>query len=283
MKIERTITAHDRRDGLSFVFMDESGKKESDRFFVCGFLQIEDNIGFSRSLQRVVDQIKNLSIRNRQKRIDILHKDKNLEELRNLAWTFNQFELKHYRITKENQNLYSDLIKALWKKTKFRFTAIVFDRKDPNYIREPNEHNALYLRALKLCMNHCVKDIKYVYVPDNFDINFNWNVKSGNLPISILPLESNSCLQIQVTDIFTGLIAQALRTISGEELTHKDEVRKPVLDTLEVTMGQKIKGNLTVETPNYFSVWVVKLTKNENRGMDKKSNPDSQQPDSIPK
>lgn len=266
MKISKTITAHDLRDSLSFVFMDESGKKESDRFFVCGFLQIEDNIEFSRSLQRVVDQIKNLSIQNRQKRVDTLHKTKNLEELKNLARIFNQFELKHYRITKENQVLYSDLIKAVWKKTKFRFTAIVFDRKDLNYIRESNEHNALYLRALKLYMTHCVKDIKYVYVPDNFNINFNWNVKSGNLPISILPLESNASLQIQVSDILTGLIAQALRAINGEELTKKDQVRKPVLDTIEAVIGRKINGNLTVDTPNYFSVWVVKLSQNERSG-----------------
>lgn len=273
MKIERTITAQDRRDGLAFVFMDESGKKESDRFFVCGFLQIEDNVGFSRSLQRVVDQIKNLSIRNRQRRVNDLYNAKNLEELKNLAWTFNQFELKHYLITNENQKLYCDLIKALWKKTKFRFTAIVFDRKDPNYIREPNEHNALYLRALKLCMVHCVKEIKYVYVPDNFDINFDWNVKAGNLPIAILPLESNASLQLQVADILTGLIAQGLRTASGEELTGKDKVRTPVLKTLEGVIGKEINGNLTTETPIYLSVWVVKLKANEKPGHGQETQP----------
>ncbi|MEK7173138.1 MAG: hypothetical protein AAB740_04145, partial [Patescibacteria group bacterium] len=223
--------------------------------------QVDDNISFSRALQRVADQIKDLSVKNRQQRVDYLYKEKNLEELRSLAWAFNEFELKNYRITNENQNLYCDLIKAVWKKTKFRFTAIVFDRKDPNYIREENEHNALYLRALKLYMTYCAKEIKYVYVPDNFDINFDWNVSSGNLPVAILPLQSNASLQIQVADIFTGLIAQRLRLSKGVEQTKKDIVRMPVIETIEKIIGRKVDGNLTIKEPNYFSVWVVKLQK----------------------
>lgn len=30
-------------NNLHTVFMDESGNKESDRFFVCGFLELENN------------------------------------------------------------------------------------------------------------------------------------------------------------------------------------------------------------------------------------------------
>ena len=46
---------------------------------MCGFLQVDDNIGFSRALQRVADQIKDRSIKNRQQRVDYLYKEKNLE------------------------------------------------------------------------------------------------------------------------------------------------------------------------------------------------------------
>jgi len=263
----------EKETNLSFVFMDESGKKESDRFFVCGFLQIEDSINFSRVFQRVVDQIKNLSIRNRQKRVSFLYKEKNLDELKNLAQSFNEFELKHYRISHENQSLYKDLIKVLWKKTNFKFTAIAFDRKDPNYVREENEHNALYLRALKLYTVHCAKSLEYIYVPDNFDTNFDWNVKSGNLPVAILPLESNASLQLQVADILTGLVAQALRLSNGENPTQKDVVRMPVLKVLEEMLERKIEGNLTIDGPNYFSVWVVKLRERKKLGHGQETQP----------
>ena len=259
MSIVATAPRMVTKSDLSFVFMDESGNKDSDRFFVCGFLQIEDNIEFSRRLQRVVSQIKNLSIRNRQSRVERLFEEKNLEELKNLAKTYNSFELKHYHISNENQALYSDLLKVLWNKTAFRFTAIVFDKKDEKYIKDENEHKALYLKALKLYTSNCAQDIKYVYVPDNFDINFNWSVTSGNLPVAILPLDSIASLQVQVADILTGLIAQALRIARKEDFPRKDAVCLPVLNTLEELLGKKIVGNLTVTAPNYFSVWVVQF------------------------
>src|SRR3989344_8547879 len=114
----------------TFVFMDESGRKESDRHFICGFLEIDDNQLFCSSLQRVFDQIKNLSIRNRMAHVENLKEQKDVNGLYNLAKSYNEFELKHYHITSENQTLYCDLIKAAFRKTKFRFTAVVVDREN---------------------------------------------------------------------------------------------------------------------------------------------------------
>lgn len=251
--------AKENNKELSFVFMDESGKKESDRFFVCGFLQVEDNIEFARALRRVVDQIKNLSIRNRQQRVEYLKDQQDIDQLYNLARTFNEFELKHYLISQENSGLYGDLIKILWNRTKFAFTAIIFDRQDPSYKRDQNEHDALYLKALKVYTTYCAKDIQYVYVPDNFDITFDWNVKSGNLPIAILPLESNASLQIQICDILTGLVAQAMRSSVGMQKTKKDIIRDPVVSILEGQLGRKINGKFTINSPHYFNVWPVRM------------------------
>ena len=77
-----------------FVFMDESGRKESDHYFVCGFLEVLDNQNFSSYFQRVVAQIKNLSIRNRSVRAKTLKENGNIEELYNLARTFNEFGVR---------------------------------------------------------------------------------------------------------------------------------------------------------------------------------------------
>lgn len=263
MKMTKTITAQTRADGPSFVFMDESGKKESDRYFVCGFLEVFNNRNFLVSLQRVSDQIKNLAIRNRIARVDTLKGAADIDQLHLLARSFNEFELKHYHISKENQTLYSDLVKALFKKTNFRFTAIVMDRKDSLYVRDENGDDPLYLKALKRYAVNCApkSEKEYVFAPDSFNSGFDWNVKSGKLPIGILPLDSKSCLQLQVVDILTGLIAQALRTHAGETLNNKDHVRLPVLNTLESVIGRKITGNLTVDKPHYFSVWILDWSK----------------------
>ena len=248
-----------------FVFMDESGRKESDPHFVCGFLEIDNNQVFCASFQRVYDQIKNLSIRNRIKRVEQLKDDSDIESLYNLAKTFNEFELKHYLISKENQNLYCDLIKVLFRKTKFRYIAIVADRSDPLYERDPEGQLPLYLKAFKLYATFCVKTPDYIFVPDTFDPGFNWNVKNGNLPIAILPLDSKACLQLQITDVLSGLIAQALKLKSGKKPNNKDLARQPVLNVLETELGKKIQGNLTVNQPNYLNIWMIDWGKSKKR------------------
>jgi len=275
MKIEQTITAQNRQDGPSFVFMDESGKKESDRYFVCGFLEVFDNRDFLLNLQRVSDQIKNLSIRNRMARVDELKNMNDINQLYLLARTFNEFELKNYRITHENQGLYCDLIRALFKRTNFRFTAIAMDRKSPLYIRDENGEDPLYLKALKRYSVNCApkSQKEYIFVPDSFNISFNWNVKEGKLPIAILPLDSKSCLQLQIVDILTALIAQGLRVAGNEPLSNKDQVRKPVLETLEKVIDKKINGNLTVDSPHYFSVWILDWSKTKRPGHGQETQP----------
>lgn len=245
--------------------MDESGRKESDPHFVCGFLEVENNQKFCSSLQRVYDQIKNLSIRNRIARVEHLKANNDLESLYNLARTFNEFELKHYLISNENQKLYCDLIKALFKKNVFRYIAIVADRSDSLYERDPDGQFPLYLKAFKLYTSFCIKTPDYIFVPDTFDPGFNWNVKSGKLPISILPLDSKACLQLQVADILSGLVSQALKLNTGTKPNNKDLARQPILETLEAELGRKIHGSLTVNKPNYFNVWLVDWSKSKKR------------------
>jgi len=256
-----------------FVFMDESGRKESDRFFACGFLEITENQQFCSAFQRVSDQIKNLSIRNRAQRVEILKENNNIEELYNLARTFNEFELKHYYISKENQTLYCDLIKVLFRKTHFRFTAIIADRKDPLYQRDPDGQFPLYLKAFKLYALRCIRTPDYIFIPDSFEPGFEWNVKTGKLPIAILPLDSKACLQLQITDVLSGLISQALKINSGEPPNNKDLSRQPVLETLEREIGRKIAGNLTVHKPNYFSVWMINWSKSKRSGHGQETQP----------
>lgn len=262
-----------------FVFMDESGNKESDRFFACGFLEIDSPQNFSSNIRRVYDQIFNLSVRNRQERIKKLTDEKEIVQIASLARSFNQFELKHYFISNENNVLYSDFIKALFKRTKFRYTAIVFDRHDPAYVRDENPH-ALHLKALKMFSNYVIpKDGMYVFVPDSFDDCFEWNVKDGHLPIGILPLDSRGSIYLQTVDVLTGLVLQALRTHNGENGFRADISRVPVIETLEKKLGRKIDGKFTVTVEgNYFNVWPVDFAKKKSEGMDKKPNPRFQHP-----
>lgn len=261
-------------DKPKFVFMDESGRKESDRFFVCGFLEIENNQAFSFSLRRVADQIKNLSIRNRLARVQELKKKKDIGQLYNLAKNFSEFELKYYHVTAENLVLYCDLVKAVFRKTKPRFTAIVVDRLDPLYEKDPDGQLPLYLKVFKLYSKFCAKTSNYIFVPDNFDSGFKWNVKTGNLPKEILPLDSKACLQLQVADVLSGIVGQSLKLAKGERFNNKDNVRMPMIKTLEKELGKKIESNLTVSKDKwYFSLWIVDWSKKKRSGHGQETQP----------
>lgn len=239
---------------------------------------MDGNQAFCGSLRRVCDQIKNLSIRNRSRRVGFLKQTGDVESLYNLAKSYNEFELKHYHISRENSSLYCDLIRVLFSKTAFRFTSIVVDRNNPLYRRDPDGQFPLYLKAFKLYASSCVKTADYIFIPDIFDVGFNWNVKTGKLPLAIFPLDSRSCLQLQVVDILSGLIAQSLKLNSGESPNNKDLSRQVVLETLEKEIGRKIDGSFTVHNPNYFSVWVVDWSKSKRSGHGQETQP---QPSAI--
>ena len=53
---------------------------------------------------------------------------------------------------------------------------------------------------------------------------------------------------------------------SDKEKTARDVIRQPVLETLEKLTAKKIRGNMTIKTPQYFSVWVVDFSKTKESG-----------------
>ncbi|MCB9815757.1 DUF3800 domain-containing protein, partial [Candidatus Nomurabacteria bacterium] len=98
---------------MNFVFMDESGNKNDDRFFVCGFLEVPDPHQFTKNLQRVRDQIFDAVQKQRAQRAKEHLSDGNIEKLYSLARKHSFFELKFGKITLHTLGLYNDLLKAL--------------------------------------------------------------------------------------------------------------------------------------------------------------------------
>lgn len=66
---------------LPVIFMDETGNKTSDQFFICGFLEVPDVNQLHIQLQRIRDQIKSLADRGRKQRVLNLKQDDNIDSL----------------------------------------------------------------------------------------------------------------------------------------------------------------------------------------------------------
>ncbi len=246
------------------VYMDESGNKESDRFFVCGFLEVKNVPQVLGSMSRVRDQIFAKSRNNWLQRTSQLYSDQDLDKLYKTAKTFNKFELKFSKVTEENRDLFSDLIKALWSKVDFRFNALVLDRQDPNYKHYGMEK--LYSSIINTYTKKCLKDDSYIFIPDQFDDTFDWNTKINYQkdPQQVIPQSSESSLPLQIVDILTGIVGLGLRNSNGHELSNSDNKRLPILETLEAKIDKKVDGNLTVNVPRYFSIWIRDFSRSSN-------------------
>jgi hypothetical protein len=241
--------------------MDESGNKESDRFFVVGFLELENLVEFNTKLYRIHEQVLHFSKYRRMERVNLAYQQKDLDTLFNFAKSYVRFELKFYKVSPENIRLFQDLVKALFKKIDFRFNAIVIDRADPDYT-----HIGLYpmyKTIINVFSHHCIQS-DFVFVPDMFDYRFDWyDMNYSSKVKAIIPTTSDSSFPLQVVDVLTGIISLGLKYkyYDDRDLTNNDLKRKPLLVTLEEELGKKIDKRLTVNYPKYFSVWTVDFSK----------------------
>lgn len=255
---------------LPVVYMDESGNKESDRFFVIGFLCIDDSEQLIKELTRVKDQIEALSRFNRLKRTQIAKDQEDIEQLFNFAKASSSFELKFKHVTNENIRLFKIFVKILIHKVSFRFDAIVIDRKDPNY-----KHTNLadmYKIVTHMYFNYRCKQ-ECIFVPDSFDHLWDWTSILNNPQIrAIIPASSHAMLQLQTVDIITGIIAQGLK--NEEDHNNKDKVRAPLIKVFTEEAKVEISKSVTVNKPKYISIWTLDFSKTKKgaQGMDKKPN-----------
>lgn len=246
---------------LPVVYMDESGNKESDRYFVCGFLWVPDSEQLIAELSRVRDQIEAKARYNKLQRIEKVQEEGDQGQLYNFAKAPKDFELKYQHVSNENIRFFKILLKILFNKVDFRFDAIIIDRQDPNY-----KHTDLFdmYKIITHCyFNHRCKD-SCVFVPDSFDHMWNWQNMLNNEHIkAIIPGNSHSLLPLQIVDILTGIIAQGLR--EDKKYTNKDIVRAPLVKVFQEEAKFRIIPTATVNKPRYVSTWTIDFSKTKKR------------------
>lgn len=242
---------------LPVIFMDETGNKQTDQFFICGFLEVPDVNQFHIQLQRIRDQIKGLADRGRKQRVLNLKTDGDIDQLFQFAYRSSLFELKFDKITSENLSLFQDLLKVLARKVDFKFTAIVIDRLDSSY--EHRTQLDMYKLVTHKFFNHRIK-YDAIFMPDEFDTGLSWtDVVRSDMLQAVIPIESHSSLALQCCDILSGTIGLGLK--SKSDYSKRDKVRLPMVQTFESEFSCKIKRVFTVNRPKYISVWTLDFSK----------------------
>jgi hypothetical protein len=242
--------------------MDETGNRESDRFFVCGFLKVADSEKLTSNLVRVRDQIEAKARYNKQQRIQQVRKDGDVEQLFNFAKAPDAFELKYKHVSGENLHLFKILLKTLIHEVDFKLDALVIDREDPSY-KHTNLTDMYKILTHQYFNYRCTENC--IFVPGSFDDHWKWNdvLNNGNI-LAMIPGSSHSLLPLQVVDILTGIIGQGLK--EEMDYTKKDIVRKPLVKLFEEESNLKIqKENTTVNKPRYISLWIQDFSKAKKR------------------
>lgn len=241
---------------LTVVYMDETGNKESDRYFVIGFLKLTDTEQLINLLSRPKDQIQALSRYNRRNRIDQIYTNKDVEQLYDFAKKSKNFELKYKYVSNENIRFFKILLKKFIHEVDFKFDAIVIDRKDPKYLH--TDLSDMYKIITHLYFNHRCRE-ECIFIPDSFDQSWIWKKILNNNVRAIIPGNSDSFLALQMVDILTGLIGHGLR--SEGEYSNRDLVRNPLLKLFCEEANIKIQKSVTVSKPKYISIWTLDFSK----------------------
>lgn len=259
-----------------FMFMDESGNNDQDRFFILGILMIKaEEIGsLFNYLEKISSKIKNESNEAKSKRIDEEFKQGNIEKVIKTAKSNRVFEMKFSSINKENEELYKKIIETYFKLKNVRFSCIVFDKEQMQFKPDEITHWNRYLNNAAMLIANNAKHLpnaEFVLIADQISQPRSEKIayenalkekltiylkKKGILENCVwgtARIESHSSTFLQLTDILVGAV--------GHDFIGEDKERKEGFMELfrtKLNTGGKIQDNLNRKTPNYFSVWKYK-------------------------
>jgi len=255
-----------------FIFMDESGNNAQDRFFVLGILMIPiDEVGsLFDFLENISSKIKNRSHEKMRERIDADFNNDLLDKVLEQAKSTKSFEMKFKSINQENQDLYIHILHKYFKQANYRFSAIVLDRQSPDFKPGGMSHWDRYLNNAAMLIANNIKNVvngEFVVIADQITQPENHNPYENYLCDKIrerlkkismseealfgsIRIESHSATFLQLVDILVGAIGY---DFLGEDKERKVEFMKILREKLGAQ--GKIQGNITKNTPNYFSIW----------------------------
>lgn len=146
-----------------FAFIDESGNPTQERFFGLGLLIVDDEIGdFYDSIKPFYDKARDIAHSNKLARIVELSKQKELDQISEIAKSGKRFELKFKYINATNNSIYTSLIDRYFSFQSVRFCALVIDKQkfEGNNRWQPvlNPWDTYILQAAMLIANN-IKNI----------------------------------------------------------------------------------------------------------------------------
>lgn len=267
-----------------FAFIDESGNLASERYFGLGMLLVEQVGPLYDAIKPFYDKVRDLSKIQKEKTINDLTVNEKYEEIAAIARSSRRFELKFKYVNFTNNSVYRELAKEYFKFPDCRFSAVIIDRKDPNF--KPQDvfaspwfmyisYSAILLASNINNLAHCSvcvladdlsrpKSVEQTFEEALVEKIANRLRKDGieRKIFNIARLESHSSLMLQLVDILLGCIMYDFKKESGliaEKLAQRQE--PVVTEAREILKRKTLASHFTANKPSYFNVWKMKWKK----------------------
>lgn len=264
-----------------FAFIDETGNTAQDRFFGLGMLLIEKVGPLYDAIKPLYDRARDLARLQKEKTINDLQVNKKYGEIAKIAKSSKRFELKFKMIGFTNNTVYRQIIRTYLKFPKCRFSAVVIDRKDPNF--KPKEVFAspwyMYTSYAATLVAGDINNLSTCQVcvladdltkPKNISESFEdaiakkvgLKLKKDGVSRSIFNiarLESHSSLMLQLVDVLLGCVVYDFKKESNLISPKLAERQETVVQELRENLKRKsLADHFTANKPSYFNVWKMK-------------------------
>ena len=266
----------------NFAFIDETGITKQERFFGIGLLMVESTDSLYRMIKNISHLIRQSAVEQKKQRIEFLQKNRKVSELSSLAKADKNFELKHKAIGLTNQLIYCELIKRYFNEKKARFTAVVVDKRNPEFKPKklfPGTWDA-YITYGSMVLAREASNIKpqsitlladEITKPSSVDNTLEQEIAGKfqqfctrrrlkkKIKLHSTMLESNAHLLIQLTDVLLGSVVYDFKRRSKVVSRGLRKRKQVVTDEIIRNLKRKnISESFTITKPNYFSVWEMK-------------------------
>ena len=264
-----------------FAFIDGSGNLSTERYFGLGMLLVEEVGLLYDALKPLYDKVWELSKLQKEKTIQGFLENNQHDELAAVAKSSKRFELKFKFVNFTNNTVYKEFIKTYFQFPEIRFSAVIVDRKDPQF--KPDEifpspwHMYMSYAAVLLAGNInnlggcrvCVladdltkpREIKQTF-EEALMQKIEQKLKQDGVEryiFNIARLESHSSLILQTVDILLGCVMYDFKKQAGlisEKLAQRQE--GVVRELRDILKRKSLAEHFTANKPSYFNVWKIK-------------------------
>ena len=264
-----------------FAFIDESGNLSTERYFGLGMLLLDKVGPLYDAIKPYYDKVRDIAKIQKEKTINDLMENNKYEEIVAIARSGKKFELKFKYVNFNNNVIYKEIINTYFQFSDCRFSAVIIDRRDPNF--KPNEvftspwymymsYTAMLLAANINNLDECrvcilADDLtKPRNIQETFEEALMNKIYSRlnqdgieRTIFNIARLESHSSLMLQLVDILLGCVMYDFKKKVGlisEKLARRQEI--VVKEVRDILKKPSLAEHFTANKPSYFNVWKIR-------------------------